>query len=644
MYALNVIRDIMVPMRDGVRLATDVYLPDGAVLSQNINKWPVLLERTPYNKEGLNKSEQSLAFPAPMPRPEIAHWFSSNGYVVIIQDCRGRYRSEGRFTKYLHEAEDGSDTIAWIMEQSWCNGKIGTFGVSYGAHTQIAAACLNPPGLAAMFLDSGGFASAYHGGIRRGGAFEMKQVTWALKHALLSPETENDPARKAALQSVNLVDWFGTFPWSPGNSPLSAAPEFEDYLFEQWQNGSYGDYWQRLGLSALGYYADMPDIPVMILNSWYDPYVGTSLTNFEALSQNRNSPVFLTMGPWTHGQRSVSYAGDVDFGKSAVFEHHFGMDYLEYRRDWFDFTLKGMSSSSFDAEQPVTLFVMGGGTGHPNGSNRLAHGGAWQVFDQWPVGGAVATSFYLDVEGKLTRQPPKLQESFRAYVYDPKQPTPTIGGAITSGEPIMVGGAFDQRESDKIHGCTSLGRAMKDRPDVLSFETRPLETDTRVVGPIVARLWVASDQLDTDFVVKLIDVHPESCDFPEGFAMNLTDGILRARYRGSWVTPTLMEPGEIYEIEVELFATANMFRKGHRIRVDISSCSFPQFDPNPNTGEPEGAWTTTAVATNKIYMDVNRPSHIVLPIMALKDSQSLLDFNQGDGNFVSGAQQDDAAT
>lgn len=611
----RILKDVMVPMRDGTLLAMDIYLPASRSADNCRSDWPVLLERTPYDKKGLNRSERSQSHPAPSPRPAIAEWFCSKGYAVAMQDCRGRYKSGGTFAKYLHEAEDGFDTMDWITQQDWCNGKIGTFGVSYGAHTQIAAACLKPPGLATMFLDSGGFASAYHGGIRRGGAFEMKQVTWALKHALLSPESDADPKRKAALEAVNLIDWMQGLPWSSGSSPLSAAPEYEAYLFKQWQSGRYDDYWRQLGLSVIDRYKDMPDIPVMILNSWYDPYVSTSTANYLGFSKSNHSPVFLTMGPWTHGQRSASYSGDVDFGENAVFEESFGCDYLEYRLAWFDWNLKGIRSPLFDPQEPVQMFVMGGADGKLNNDGRLNHGGYWKKYCEWPANVDGKECYYLDQAGTLALQKPTASKAYLEYSYDPKSPTPTIGGAVTSGEPLAIGGAFDQRERDDFLGCTAHGRDLKHRADTLSFETVPLMEDTLVNGPITATLWVSSDQPDTDFTVKLIDVYPPSEDLPEGFAMNVSDGILRARYRDSWEEPTFMKPGSVYQMEVELYATANLFKKGHKIRVDIASSNFPQFDFNPNTGQEEGVWTTTAVAVNRIHMDANCPSHITLPIL-----------------------------
>ncbi len=613
---LTILADVMVKMRDEVKLATDIYLPcDSRQQNGQQKSWPVLMERTPYNKRGLNRAERSLAEPDARTRTSIAKEFAQKGYVVVMQDCRGRYASEGSFSKYLSEAEDGYDTMVWLMEQPWCNGKIGTFGVSYGAHTQMAAACLNPPGLAAIFLDSGGFSSAYHGGIRRGGAFELKQVTWAHKHALLSPETKCNPEREAALRSVNIEDWFKNMPWRPGHSPLSAAPEYEDYLFEQWRQGEYSDYWKQLGISALNHYGHIPDIPVMIMNSWYDPYVGTSITNYRGLRDKNKQSIYLTMGPWTHGQRSVSHAGDVDFGDGAVFENHFDMSYVEYRSAWFDQALKGKSSPLFDERKPISLFVMGGGSGDANGEGRLTQGGAWQLFSDWPVAGTEPEALYFHKGGELRAQYPASNEDGLSYTYNPRQPTPTIGGAVTSGEPLMFGGAFDQREKNGQFGCGTESRDLRERSDVLSFETAALDTDVAVIGDVKAVLWISSDCVDTDFTVKLLDIHPSSPSYPDGFAMNICDGILRVRYRNQGGDSELMRPGTIYKIEVDLPATGNLFKKGHRIRVDIASSSFPQFDFNPNTGEPEGAWEDVISAKNTVYVDAEHPSHILLPLM-----------------------------
>lgn len=607
----------MITMRDGIQLATDICFPEPIErLNKNEAKWPVLLERTPYNKRGLNRSECALPDLEPKNRIEVAEFFANRGYVVVIQDCRGRYASQGNFVKYINEAEDGFDTISWLKDQPWCNGKIGTFGISYGAHTQLAAACLNPPGLSSMFLDSGGFASAYHGGIRRGGAFEMKQVTWAYRHAILSPETKQDPHRQMALENVNLENWFSKFPWYRGQSPLAAAPEFEDYIFEQWEEGEYTDYWKQLGLSALEQYGNIPDVPILMLNSWYDPYVSNTVRNYLGLSEGRTQPCHVVMGPWTHGCRSFSHAGDVEFGQDAIFENRFGQSYLEYRAAWFDHYLKGQKSDCFALKNSVRLFVMGGRTeATADQTGRLNHGGNWITNPHWHTDGDDQLCLYFDQQNMLLAEKPKATQSSLKIQFDPSNPTPTIGGSITSGEPIMRGGPYDQREREDFFGCEVPGRKLSERKDVLSFTTEELSEDIIVSGSIKADIWVSSNCADSDIAVKLIDEYPPSADFPDGYAMNLTDGIVRLRYRNGGEKTEFLDADEIYRVEIDIPATANRFCEGHRIRVDISSASFPQFDINSNSGEKEGNWDRMEVACNKIYLDRHRPSQIALPIL-----------------------------
>lgn len=610
---VHVTRDVMVTMRDGVRLATDIYRPakDGAPLDGAL---PVLLERTPYDKLGVNHGDRTRGDPIPKSKPELAVQFVRGGYVVVIQDCRGRYGSEGVFEKYLSEGADGVDTLAWLTEQPWCDGKVATLGLSYGAHVQSALACLNPPGLAAMFLDSGGFSSAFHSGIRQGGAFELKQATWAYKHALLSPATTADPERRSALEAQDLRAWFKAMPWSEGASPLSAAPEYERYLLDQWRNGLFGPYWAQNGIYARGAYDAYADVPMVHMSSWFDPYSVTATDNYLGLSERKTSPVKLILGPWTHGQRSVTYAGDVDFGPDATLDGALAENYVALRLAWFDAWLK--TSPGPDPLPPVKLFIMGGGSGRKNADGRLDHGGHWRDETVWPPVGATVTDFFLRADGGLTSKPEVETEAFREYVHDPKNPVPTIGGAIASGAPVMEAGAFDQRESPRFFGCQAPYRALADRNDVLVFQTPPLDDDVEVVGPVRAKLFVSSDCSDTDFTVKLIDVHPPSEDYPDGFAMNLTHGILRVRYREGFDHETRMTPGEVYTIEVEAFPTANLFLKGHRIRLDVASSNFPHFDVNPNSGEPEGYGLTPRPARNRVYMDATRASRLLLPVMA----------------------------
>ena len=611
--AVAVRRDVMTAMRDGVRLACDVYLParDGQPVD---GSFPVILERTPYGKSQVSRSERTAADPRPRSRAEVAAYFVRHGYVVVYQDCRGRYGSEGAFVKYLGDAEDGYDTVVWLTRQPWCNGTVCTMGLSYAAHTQAALACLNPPGLAAMFLDSGGFSNAYQSGIRQGGAFELKQATWAFTNARVSPAVRADAIAGAAMAAVDLKEWFTRMPWKPGHSPLQWAPEYEAYLFEQWTHGAFDDYWRRAGIYAEGFYDRFADVPMVHMSSWYDPYTRTASDNYAALSRRKTAPVRLILGPWTHGDRSSTHAGDVDFGPEATLDGHLAPDYLELRRRWFDRWARGVENGG-EGEPVVRIFVMGGGSGRRTPEGRLDHGGRWRAEADWPLPGTRFTPYYLHGDGMLAPAEPASGAAPLAYSYDPRHPVPTVGGTISSGAPVMEGGAFDQREEPRFFGSRPPYLPLATRPDVLVFQTPPLAEEVEVTGPIVVRLWVASDCPDTDVTAKLIDVHPPNEDYPQGFAMNLTDGILRMRYRDSWEQPELMTPGAVYEVAITPFPTSNRFARGHRIRLDISSSNFPHFDINPNTGGPEGTDQSVRVATNRVYVDRDHPSHVVLPVI-----------------------------
>ena len=606
----------MVAMRDGVRLATDIYRParDGKPIE---GRFPVIIERTPYDKTVPSRSEKRVGDTKPMSRRQVAAPFVQRGYVVVYQDCRGRHKSEGEFVKYLDDAADGYDTLAWLIEQSWCNGKIGTMGLSYAAHTQGALACLNPPGLACMFLDSGGFSNAYQGGIRQGGAFELKQATWAYRQALESQDAE-DPIIRAALDAEDMCDWFGRMPWRKGQSPLRWVSEYEDYLFEQWTAGTFDDYWKQAGIYAEGFYDDFADVPMVHMSSWYDPYPRTATDNYLGLQARGKGPLRLILGPWTHGDRILSYAGDVDFGADAMLDGSLAEDFVALRLRWFDYWLRGEKNGVGDEAQ-VQVFVMGGGSGRRNADGRLDHGGAWRSAEDWPLPGTEFRNYYLTPEGGLMPEEPSGDGDAISFDYDPKDPVPSIGGTITSGAPVMEGGAYDQVEGPRFFGCAPPYLPLASRPDVLVFETPPLEQDVAVVGPVRIKLWISSDCPDTDFTAKLIDLYPPNEDYPRGFAMNVTNGILRCRYREAWESPEMMEPGKIYEIAIEPFPTGNLFKAGHRIRLDISSSDFPHFDANPNTGEPEGLARRTRVATNTVHMGKPHPSHVVLPIAPATD-------------------------
>lgn len=611
---MTLLADLMVRARDGVGLATDVYLP--AAAGQPLSgPFPVILERTPYGKSRDSRSERSAAEPdRAKGRAEVARIFVNHGFAVVYQDCRGRYGSEGEYQKYVDDPNDGFDCCAWILAQPWCNGRIGTMGLSYAAHTQGALASAGAPGIAAMFLDSGGFSNSYQGGIRQGGAFELKQATWAYNNGLVSPGVQSNPSIKAEMERVDIHEWFRRMPWSPGDSPVRLAPDYEAYLFEQWTRGEFDEYWMQPGLYAEGYHDVWPDAPMVHMSSWFDPYPRTATENYIGLSRLKEGPVRLILGPWTHGDRSRTWAGDVDFGPGATLDGQLAPNYWELRLRWFDRWLRGIENG-VDREPAVRYFVMGGGTGRRNEEGRLDHGGRWRTAEDWPLPGAQVTPYYLHGDGILSPEAPSVEGISREYLYDPRRPVPSIGGTITSGAPVMVGGAYDQRERPDFFGCEPPYRPLAERSDILVFQTQPLEQELEVTGPLVVRLWISSDRPDTDFTAKLIDVYPPSEGYPDGFAMNLTDGIIRCRYRESWERPTLMVPGEVYEVEIAAFPTSNLFARGHRIRLDVSSSNFPHFDLNFNTGEPEGEATEARVATNTVFFDRTRPSHVLLSIV-----------------------------
>ncbi|MGC1305507.1 MAG: CocE/NonD family hydrolase, partial [Caulobacteraceae bacterium] len=246
---------------------------------------------------------------------------------------------------------------------------------------------------------------------------------------------------------------------------------------------------------------------------------------------------------------------------------------------------------------------------------RIEHGGRWRAEKDWPIPDARNTAFHLHADGRLATEVQPAGAEPLVYDFDPDHPVPSIGGTITSGEPVMRGGAFDQREGPRFFGSREPYIPLAARPDVLVFETPPLEEDIEVTGPIEARLWIGSDRPDTDFTLKLIDVYPPSDDYPDGFAMNLTDGIMRVRYRNAWDKPQMLKPGEVAAITVAAFPTSNLFKRGHRIRLDVSSSNFPHFDVNPNTGAPQGRGLDRRIARNTLFVDRDRPSHVVLPVI-----------------------------
>ena len=587
--------NVMIPMRDGVRLATDIYLPalDGQPAS---GKFPVILERTPYDKAGSGNVTNGT-------------YYARRGYVCAIQDVRGRFVSEGEWYPFAKEAPDGYDTVEWLAVQAWSDGQVGTMGASYCGSDQSALATLNPPHLSTMIVAVGA-SNYYHCSMRQNGALEQRFMIYAFRMATTSKEAFADPNIKAAVDRAfaNVGEWVSRAPLKKGTSPLRMLPNYEQWVIDLFTHGEYDDYWKQRGYAISQYYEEHADVPTLYLGGWYDSYARATCENYTALSKMKNSRQVLLMGPWTHGGWGVSNAGDVDFG------NHSFINYNDLRLAWFDHFLKGMHTEVSDWS-PVKIFVMGTGEGTPNYQGRLHHSGYWRDEQDFPLPDTQFTPYYLHADGELSTALPTVDGSTSRFSFDPRDPVPTIGGGISAADPIMGAGAFDQRGDSRFFGCQDT-LPLNARGDVLTFQTPPLENDVEITGPITVKLHASSSARDTDFTAKLIDVCPLSDDYPDGLAINLTDSIIRARYRNGWEAPELLEPGKVYEFVFELYPTSNVFKKGHRIRLDVSSSNWPRFDVNPNTGGDLGVERRLEIAAQTIYHEPEHPSHVVLPIIA----------------------------
>lgn len=597
---------ILVPMRDGVRLAMDVYFPKEFGSLQSVPALPLVFERTPYGIREMRPSDGIHADGSAVSPSSGADYFVAAGFIVVRQDCRGRGDSEGVFTKYIGEAVDGVDALRWLGAQEWCDGRINMVGVSYSAHTQAAAASLGGPHLTSMIMDSGGFASAYEAGGRFGGAFELKQATWAHRQALKEASRREEPTREV-LAEQDLGRWFTSTPWVPGHSPVSTAPDYERFLFEQWEHENLDEYWKQPGLYARGYYGQFPDMPTLHISSWYDPYVVSTVENFQSLNRMKQAPAFLVLGPWTHGARSVTHAGNVDFGKEATLDGNLAADYPQFKKKW----ISAMLAGRYATVPAVRYFLMGGGSGGKTPQGRLEHGGTWREASAWPPVETSTWDLYLDEQGALSSDSPASSSEI-TYDFDPDHPVPSLGGGITSGGRLMQGGAFDQTPPP---GAGDAGGALPlaARRDVVSFQTDPLEEAVSIAGPVELVLDFSSSAPDTDITAKLIDVYPGSKAWPAGYAMNITDGMLRCRFRESYEYQVSMQAGEQYRMKIPLPDVANRFERGHRIRLDVSSSNFPRCDVNTNTGRPIVWDRTRNIARNTLHIGRSRLRLTLLP-------------------------------
>ncbi len=517
---------------------------------------------------------------------------ASEGYAVVIQDTRGRYASDGEFYTFRDDVLDGYDSVEWCAAQAWSDGNVGMYGASYVGATQWLAAISTPPHLKAIFpLIT---ASHYHEGwAYQGGAFALGfNASWTL--ARLAPDTYMRLIRKDAAsadrlrQLIGAIDdlraWFQHLPLSDFPLLNEVAPYFYDWL----AHPDDDEYWARWNIES---HHNAVGVPACNVGGWYDIFLGGTLRNYLSMCEYGATPESrqgqkLVIGPWYHTLPLGNVVGEVDYGFSS---HAFVIDLDGLHIKWFDYWLKGKQNGLLD-EPPVRIFVMGENV--------------WRMEHEWPLARTQYTKYYLHSngnakslrgDGRLSPEPPRTEPA-DVYVSDPRNPVPTRGGGVTGWPAAMPGGAFDQR-------------AIEERQDVLVYTTPVLEQDLEVTGPITLSLYAATSAVDTDFTAKLVDVQPD------GYARNLTDGILRGRYRESRAAVKLLTPGEVYEYSIDLWATSNVFKAGHRIRVEIASSNFPRFDRNPQTGEAAAAARRLETALQRVFHDESRPSHIVLPMI-----------------------------
>jgi uncharacterized protein len=558
-YDVQIERGVAVKMRDGVTLRADIYRPkaDG--------RFPVLLQRTPYNKAVCDFCLRAAA----------------RGVVAIVQDVRGRYTSEGDWYPFKNESNDGYDTVEWAAALPYSDGKVGMWGGSYVGATQMLTAIASPPHLAGIFPFV--TASNYHDGwTYQGGAFEQ----W-FNESWTSGLAEDTLDRRVA-RGTNAMDWAETLPLSDypllrlgGHMRLGElAPYFLDWL----AHPAYDDYWKRWSIEE---HFSSIRVPVYSVGAWYDIFLGGTLRNYLGVKARGGSEAARTggrllvmIGGHAGGGRKI---GEVDFGPAAE------LDLEGLTLDWYDHLLKGQSNA-VASQKPVKIFVLGENV--------------WREEDAWPPARAVSTRYYVHSDGganslagsgTLDTTAPADEKPDR-FIYDPADPVPTVGGPLCCDSAHLAPGPRDQRPVEA-------------REDVLVYATPPFEKDFEVTGPVSLELFASSSAVDTDFTGKLVDV------WPDGFAQNLTEGIQRARYRNSQEKAEFLNPAQIYELTLDLWATSNVFRAGHRLRLEISSSNFPRFDRNLNSGEEPESRQHFVKATNTIYHDREHPTALVLSVI-----------------------------
>ncbi|PYR77306.1 MAG: hypothetical protein DMF86_09650 [Acidobacteria bacterium] len=396
-------------------------------------------------------------------------------------------------------------------------------------------------------------------------------------------------------------------PLRPGTTPLKFAPDYEAWLIEAMSHGDYDAFWKDHGSSVVDHVAEYKDVPIYHVTGWYDSWgMQVANLNYVELRKAKKSLQRLIIGPWTHGGQARSFAGEAQFTDDA------GLDFNAWRLRWFEHWLKGIDNG-IDREAPVRIYVMGGGDAHKTPDGRVFVGGGWRDEREWPLARTRLTPYYLHAGGLLSPDKPG-DDPPATYVFDPRNPVPTLGGNVSSQGTLMFQGAADQRCRPDFWLCAD-SKPLSARNDVLVFQTPPLARDVEVTGRLVVKLWAASNAPDTDFTAKLVDVYPPSADFPAGIDLNVADSIVRARYRSGPGKAELIKPSQPYEFTIEMYPTSLVFQRNHRIRLDISSSSFPRFDVNPNTGEPLNDNRRWRLAENSVYFDSHHLSHILLPMI-----------------------------
>ncbi len=557
---VRLLHDQRVPIRDGVTLSADVYLPlSGGPL-------PTLVQWTPYE----STRERFIGWGV---------WFARHGYAAVVVDVRGRYESGGEFTAWIHDGPDAHDTLTWAAGQQWCNGRIGTWGRSYGGLVQWQLAHLGHPNLqciAPQVIHDDYFWDGYF----TGGAFQLAltlgaAALWSSAMALITgPSAADLMLNDRVLSHLPLIEL----------DEVTIGRKV-DYWHEWWEHQVNDEYWQQFR-----HRPEKVTVPIFQQGGWFDPYSGSHLRSFAAIGDR--VPNRLMMGPWSHEEDVELFRGDVDLGPSSVvtIRDHELVFYERYLKD---------ADNDWEARPPAELFVLGANE--------------WRAEREWPLARTEFTPWFLHSggrantlagDGRLDAQPPRSDEPADRYSYDPEDPVPTIGGVnsvltmMQGAQTPILPGPRDQRPLER-------------RDDVLVYTSAELEQDLEVTGPLELVLYAASSAKDTDFIVRLSDV------YPNGKAIFLTEGMLRARYRNSneGDSTELLEPNEVAEYRIRCYPLANVFKAGHRLRLDVTSSSFPRFSRNLNTGEDVGTGTRMEVARQTVLHTAAYPSHVLLPVV-----------------------------